>query len=170
MAAADEKVRLTAQHIVRTLATTKNAADDMIRILSGFDDRFSDLFPSSGRTASGDAAGDDRPATSGEENPAIGRDLTQEGPASPSRRDQQSNPVTEPEVNDQEEVSGEISEEDSVKLQMAEKLVIFWIHPCRFCTCYIRLSEVSSFSINCRSVRCYLEYAPEFLISYFLGH
>ncbi|GJN16905.1 hypothetical protein PR202_gb03931 [Eleusine coracana subsp. coracana] len=43
-----EKVIAAAQHIVKSLASSKNAADDMIRILSGFDNRFSlmsDLFP-----------------------------------------------------------------------------------------------------------------------------
>uniref|UniRef100_A0A6V7QTG0 Exocyst subunit Exo70 family protein n=1 Tax=Ananas comosus var. bracteatus TaxID=296719 RepID=A0A6V7QTG0_ANACO len=44
-----EKVIAAAQHIVKSLATSKNAADDMMRILSGFDHRFSsfspDLFP-----------------------------------------------------------------------------------------------------------------------------
>ncbi|KAH7683153.1 exocyst complex component 7 protein [Dioscorea alata] len=41
-----EKVIATAQHIVKSLATSTNAAEDMIRILSGFDNRLSDLFPS----------------------------------------------------------------------------------------------------------------------------
>ncbi|KAK1617139.1 hypothetical protein QYE76_022656 [Lolium multiflorum] len=45
-----DKVLAAAQHIVKSLATSKNAADDMIRILSGFDNRLSsittDLFPS----------------------------------------------------------------------------------------------------------------------------
>ncbi|XP_062207915.1 exocyst complex component EXO70B1-like [Phragmites australis] len=43
-----EKVIAAAQHIVKSLANSKNAADDMIRILSGFDNRFSlmsNLFP-----------------------------------------------------------------------------------------------------------------------------
>ncbi|CAO2196427.1 unnamed protein product [Urochloa humidicola] len=43
-----EKVIAAAQHIVKSLASSKNAADDMIRILSGFDNRLSlmsDLFP-----------------------------------------------------------------------------------------------------------------------------
>ncbi|KAL6616624.1 hypothetical protein ACP70R_038894 [Stipagrostis hirtigluma subsp. patula] len=43
-----EKVIAAAQHIVKSLANSKNAADDMIRILSGFDNRLSlmsDLFP-----------------------------------------------------------------------------------------------------------------------------
>ncbi|XP_062229941.1 exocyst complex component EXO70B1-like [Phragmites australis] len=43
-----EKVMAAAQHIVKSLANSKNAADDMIRILSGFDNRLSlmsDLFP-----------------------------------------------------------------------------------------------------------------------------
>ncbi|PWZ09976.1 Exocyst complex component EXO70A1 [Zea mays] len=42
-----EKVIAAAQHIVKLLASSKNAADDMIRILSGFDNRLSlmsDLF------------------------------------------------------------------------------------------------------------------------------
>ncbi|KAJ3675764.1 hypothetical protein LUZ60_004806 [Juncus effusus] len=38
-----EKVIAAAQHIVKSLATSKNAADDMIRILSGFDHRLSSL-------------------------------------------------------------------------------------------------------------------------------
>ena len=46
----NDKVLAAAQHIVKSLATSKNAADDMIRILSGFDNRLSsitaDLFPS----------------------------------------------------------------------------------------------------------------------------
>ena len=46
----NDKVLAAAQHIVKSLATSKNAADDMIRILSGFDHRLStitsDLFPS----------------------------------------------------------------------------------------------------------------------------
>ncbi|KAF3337172.1 exocyst complex component EXO70B1-like protein [Carex littledalei] len=129
MAAADEKVRLTAQHIVRTLATSKNAADDMIRILSGFDDRFNDLFPSSAASASRAATGDDHPATSGEETPAIGGDPTQEPSGSPLKGYQQSPRATVHEVNDQREASKErdgISEDDSVKLEMAEKLVLMW--------------------------------------------
>ncbi|XP_020111910.1 exocyst complex component EXO70B1 [Ananas comosus] len=43
-----DKVIAAAQHIVKSLATSKNAADDMIRILSRFDNRLSsihDLFP-----------------------------------------------------------------------------------------------------------------------------
>jgi exocyst complex component 7 len=36
-----EKVMAAAQHIVKSLASSKNAADDMIRILSGFDNRLS---------------------------------------------------------------------------------------------------------------------------------
>ncbi|KAJ4810127.1 exocyst subunit exo70 family protein F1 [Rhynchospora pubera] len=127
MAAADEKVRLTAQHIVRTLATSKNAADDMIRILSGFDDRFSDLFPSSAASA-GAATGDDRPATSKEES----RDPTKEMSGSPSEGCAL---TTVQEVNDggdaSEEISAKeerhgISEEESVRLEMAEKLVLMW--------------------------------------------
>lgn len=131
MAAADEKVRLTAQHIVRTLATSKNAADDMIRILSGFDDRFNDLFPSSAASSSRGATEDDHPATSGEETPAIGGDPTQEQSGSPLEGYQQSPRATVHEVNDQREASREISakerdgisEDDSIKLEMAEKLV-----------------------------------------------
>lgn len=42
-----EKVIAAAQHIVKSLATSKNAADDMIRILSGFDHRLSSLYPDS---------------------------------------------------------------------------------------------------------------------------
>ncbi|PKA61267.1 hypothetical protein AXF42_Ash006164 [Apostasia shenzhenica] len=44
-----DKVIATAQQIVKSLATSKHAAEDMIRILSGFDNRLStmnDLFPS----------------------------------------------------------------------------------------------------------------------------
>ncbi|GJN21127.1 hypothetical protein PR202_gb08577 [Eleusine coracana subsp. coracana] len=51
-----DKVLAAAQHIVKSLATSKNAADDMIRILSGFDNRLSsitsDLFPSPDPSAS----------------------------------------------------------------------------------------------------------------------
>jgi exocyst complex component 7 len=47
-----EKVIAAAQHIVKSLATSKNAADDMIRILSGFDHRLSSLYPDS--STSGD--------------------------------------------------------------------------------------------------------------------
>ncbi|XP_073000271.1 exocyst complex component EXO70A1-like [Typha latifolia] len=56
-----EKVMAAAQHIVKSLATSKNAADDMIRILSGFDNRLSsisDLFsppPPSSVDQSGDS-------------------------------------------------------------------------------------------------------------------
>ncbi|KAJ0988868.1 hypothetical protein J5N97_007224 [Dioscorea zingiberensis] len=46
-----EKVIAAAQHIVKSLATSKNAAEDMIRILSGFDNRLSDLFPSAAASA-----------------------------------------------------------------------------------------------------------------------
>ncbi|KAG1363483.1 exocyst complex component EXO70B1-like [Cocos nucifera] len=51
-AAADgqEKVIAAAQRIIKSLATSTNAAEDMLRILSGFDHRLSaipDLFPSS---------------------------------------------------------------------------------------------------------------------------
>lgn len=135
MAAADEKVRLTAQHIVRTLATSKNAADDMIRILSGFDDRFNDLFPSVSAAAAAAAAratGDDHPGTSEEGTPAIRGDPTQERVGSPLKGYRQSPLTNVQEVNDQPEASkgisakerDGISEDDSVKLQMAEKLVI----------------------------------------------
>ncbi|KAL5221358.1 hypothetical protein ABZP36_026071 [Zizania latifolia] len=51
-----EKVIAAAQHIVKSLANSKNAADDMIRILSGFDDRLSlmsDLFPPPPNDAAG---------------------------------------------------------------------------------------------------------------------
>ncbi|XP_006645246.1 exocyst complex component EXO70B1-like [Oryza brachyantha] len=54
-----EKVIAAAQHIVKSLANSKNAADDMIRILSGFDDRLSlmsDLFPPPPPTAVREAA------------------------------------------------------------------------------------------------------------------
>ncbi|RLM66529.1 hypothetical protein C2845_PM16G04870 [Panicum miliaceum] len=55
----DDKVLAAAQHIVKSLATSKNAADDMIRILSGFDHRLSsitsDLFPSPGPAAASDS-------------------------------------------------------------------------------------------------------------------
>ncbi|RCV06498.1 hypothetical protein SETIT_1G167500v2 [Setaria italica] len=59
-----DKVLAAAQHIVKSLATSKNAADDMIRILSGFDNRLSSitndhLFPSpdpSSGPASGSAS------------------------------------------------------------------------------------------------------------------
>jgi exocyst complex component 7 len=43
-----QEVMAAAQHIVKSLASSKNAADDMIRILSGFDNRLSfmsNLFP-----------------------------------------------------------------------------------------------------------------------------
>ncbi|XP_072972854.1 exocyst complex component EXO70B1-like [Typha angustifolia] len=49
-----DKVIAAAQHIVKSLATSKNAAEDMIRILSGFDNRLSSisaLFPSSAPSA-----------------------------------------------------------------------------------------------------------------------
>ncbi|CAL9040438.1 unnamed protein product, partial [Musa banksii] len=60
-----EKVIAAAKHIVSSLATSKNAAEDMIRILSGFDNRLStinDLFaPSSDRSGGGaDVDGDGR--------------------------------------------------------------------------------------------------------------
>jgi exocyst complex protein 7 len=61
-----EKVIAAAQHIVKSLANSKNAADDMIRILSGFDNRFSnmtDLFPS----ATPNAATVVGPVTEGDE-------------------------------------------------------------------------------------------------------
>ncbi|CAN6242038.1 unnamed protein product [Urochloa humidicola] len=65
----DDKVLAAAQHIVKSLATSKNAADDMIRILSGFDHRLSsitsDLFPSPSP-----AAAADREALAEEEPPA----------------------------------------------------------------------------------------------------
>ncbi|KAG8078900.1 hypothetical protein GUJ93_ZPchr0007g4375 [Zizania palustris] len=54
-----EKVIAAAQHIVKSLANSKNAADDMIRILSGFDDRLSlmsDLFPPPPNDAAGGGA------------------------------------------------------------------------------------------------------------------
>ncbi|KAJ8475645.1 hypothetical protein OPV22_019372 [Ensete ventricosum] len=57
-----EKVIAAAKHIVSSLATSKNAAEDMIRILSGFDNRLStinDLFPASSSAATGcDGDGD----------------------------------------------------------------------------------------------------------------
>ncbi|KAG8054164.1 hypothetical protein GUJ93_ZPchr0001g30245 [Zizania palustris] len=46
-AGGQEKVIAAVQHIVKSLANSKNTADDMIRILSGLDDRLSlmsDLF------------------------------------------------------------------------------------------------------------------------------
>uniref|UniRef100_A0A0E0CKX0 Exocyst subunit Exo70 family protein n=1 Tax=Oryza meridionalis TaxID=40149 RepID=A0A0E0CKX0_9ORYZ len=56
-----DKVLAAAQHIVKSLATSKNAADDMIRILSGFDNRLSqitsDLFPSPDLAADSDERG-----------------------------------------------------------------------------------------------------------------
>ncbi|KAJ3678271.1 hypothetical protein LUZ60_002074 [Juncus effusus] len=118
MAAADEKVRMTAQHIVRTLATSKNAADDMIRILSGFDDRFSDLFPPSAASAS--ASTD----TSG-----IGGDPAAE--MSLETVDEVNDDSDEEEILgrggiSEEKARDEISEEDSVKLEMAEKLIMMW--------------------------------------------
>ncbi|KAG0494936.1 hypothetical protein HPP92_005930 [Vanilla planifolia] len=54
-----DKVIATAQQIVKSLATSKNAAEDMIRILSGFDDRLSsmnELFPSTGSGCSSPTA------------------------------------------------------------------------------------------------------------------
>ncbi|XP_010929780.1 exocyst complex component EXO70B1-like [Elaeis guineensis] len=63
-----EKVIATAQHIVKSLATSKNAAEDMIRILSGFDNRLSvmneDLFPRAPHdsSASAGSAGDAEPS------------------------------------------------------------------------------------------------------------
>ncbi|KAM3367062.1 hypothetical protein ACQJBY_015993 [Aegilops geniculata] len=41
--AGNDRVLAAAHHIVKSLATSKNAADDMIRILSGFDYRFSNI-------------------------------------------------------------------------------------------------------------------------------
>ncbi|KAH0450507.1 hypothetical protein IEQ34_021199 [Dendrobium chrysotoxum] len=55
-----DKVIATAQQIVRSLATSKNAAEDMIRILSGFDNRLSsmnDLLPTAGSGCSSPSAG-----------------------------------------------------------------------------------------------------------------
>ncbi|KAE8816241.1 exocyst complex component EXO70B1-like [Hordeum vulgare] len=63
-----EKVIAAAQQIVKSLANSKNAADDMIRILSGFDNRFSlmsDLFPAAG--APDAAAGSELPEGDEEE-------------------------------------------------------------------------------------------------------
>ena len=56
-----DKVLAAAQHIVKSLATSKNAADDMIRILSGFDNRLSSitndhLFPSPDPSGSGSSS------------------------------------------------------------------------------------------------------------------
>ncbi|CAM0877425.1 unnamed protein product [Alopecurus aequalis] len=49
-AGGSDNVLAAAQHIVKSLATSKNAADDMIRILAGFDNRLSsittEMFPS----------------------------------------------------------------------------------------------------------------------------
>ncbi|KAJ7536198.1 hypothetical protein O6H91_12G068300 [Diphasiastrum complanatum] len=39
----EERVLATAQHIVRSLGTTENMTDDMLNILSNFDDRFSGI-------------------------------------------------------------------------------------------------------------------------------
>lgn len=61
-----EKVIAAAQQIVKSLANSKNAADDMIRILSGFDNRFSlmsDLFPDAGAP---DAAAGSEPLPEGD--------------------------------------------------------------------------------------------------------
>ncbi|KAJ6825730.1 exocyst complex component EXO70B1 [Iris pallida] len=41
-----DKVLATAHHIVRSLATNQSSADDMLRILSGFDHRFTNLLTS----------------------------------------------------------------------------------------------------------------------------
>ncbi|XP_066347030.1 exocyst complex component EXO70B1-like [Miscanthus floridulus] len=68
----DDKVLAAAQHIVKSLATSKNAADDMIRILSGFDHRLSsitsDLFPSPSPASTSDpdpeAPGEQEPSSS----------------------------------------------------------------------------------------------------------
>ncbi|CAD6261167.1 unnamed protein product [Miscanthus lutarioriparius] len=68
----DDKVLAAAQHIVKSLATSKNAADDMIRILSGFDHRLSsitsDLFPSPSPAGTSDpdpeAPGEQEPSSS----------------------------------------------------------------------------------------------------------
>ncbi|KAJ6840019.1 exocyst complex component EXO70B1 [Iris pallida] len=52
-----DKVIATAQQIIKSLATDKSAAEDMLRILSGFDNRFSSinhLFPSSTSDAAAD--------------------------------------------------------------------------------------------------------------------
>lgn len=43
-----EKVIAAAHHIVNSLAISSNAAEDMMRILSGFDNRLSGIFPCSG--------------------------------------------------------------------------------------------------------------------------
>lgn len=54
-----DKVIATAQQIVKSLATSKNAAEDMIRILSGFDNRLSsmnDLLPTAGAGCSSPAS------------------------------------------------------------------------------------------------------------------
>jgi exocyst complex protein 7 len=63
----DDKVLAAAQHIVKSLATSKNAADDMIRILSGFDHRLSsitsDLFPSPSPAAAQEASGEEEEET-----------------------------------------------------------------------------------------------------------
>ncbi|KAJ1270602.1 hypothetical protein BS78_06G065100 [Paspalum vaginatum] len=62
----NDKVLAAAQHIVKSLATSKNAADDMIRILSGFDHRLSsitsDLYPSPSPSPSPADAGASDPA------------------------------------------------------------------------------------------------------------
>ncbi|XP_042468542.1 exocyst complex component EXO70B1-like [Zingiber officinale] len=56
-----EKVIAVAKHIVSSLASSKNTAEDMIRILSGFDNRLStinDLFPPSAADDGGNPDGD----------------------------------------------------------------------------------------------------------------
>ncbi|XP_062225433.1 exocyst complex component EXO70B1-like [Phragmites australis] len=73
--AGDDKVLAAAQHIVKSLATSKNAADDMIRILSGFDHRLSfitsDLFPSPSPGLSDAAGGGGAEAEREEEPPSL---------------------------------------------------------------------------------------------------
>ncbi|KAL6885843.1 hypothetical protein ACP4OV_010104 [Aristida adscensionis] len=80
----DDKVLAAAQHIVKSLATSKNAADDMIRILSGFDHRLSsitsDLFPSPAPSHSDRTAAEEGDAGAAQEEEGE-REREREGPS-----------------------------------------------------------------------------------------
>ncbi|CAL9173076.1 unnamed protein product [Musa hybrid cultivar] len=99
-----ENVIATARHIVRSLATTSEAADDMMRILSAFDRRLSavpDLF-----SPSFCAAGEDEAPSSAVDDEAPFSAVDGEAPSSSS-------------------VDGEQSEADA-RLKAVERVIFHW--------------------------------------------
>nr|CAD1839063.1 unnamed protein product [Ananas comosus var. bracteatus] len=115
-----EKVIAAAQHIVKSLATSKNAAEDMIRILSGFDNRLSsisDLFPpSSSSSSSNGALG---PSSS---DAVVAEEDEEEEASVEVERDAHG----DDDDDEEEEIAGE---EHEAMLEEAESVVLQWEDP-----------------------------------------